>query len=233
MSDLAQQAADLFGVTLTAEQVTAFEVYARELVAWNTHMNLTAITAPEEVRVRHFLDSLSIVPFKPDARIIDVGTGAGFPGLPLAIAYPDAQVMLMDSTGKKVTFLDHVVTTLGLKNVRTLHARAEEAGHLPDQRSQYDLVVARAVARLPALVEYLLPFARVGGLCVAMKGDTAHQEADDAQNALRLFGGRVQRIDTVQLPGVEQTHYLVMVEKTDATPAAYPRKPGIPTRKPL
>jgi len=140
---------------------------------------------------------------------------------------------LLDSTGKKVKFLDHVVATLGLSNVRTVHARAEEAGHISHHRAHYGLVLARAVARLPGLVEYMLPLAKVGGYCVAMKGETAQTEADDSKHALSVLGGRVNGVQAVTLPDVEQTHYLVTIEKTAPTPKGYPRKPGIPTRQPL
>lgn len=237
---LVQQAADLFGVILSPEQAAMFAVLARELTAWNAHTNLTAIIDPEGVRVKHFLDSLSLVkaiPLRADMRaglrLIDVGTGAGFPGLPLAIVYPELHITLLEATGKKIAFMEHVIALLGLKNAVTLHARAEDAGHMPDQRGRYDVVLARAVARMPALVEYLLPLARVGGVCVAMKGETARQEIDDARRALQLLGGRLLRIEPVSLPGVAETHHLVVVEKTDVTPQGYPRKPGIPTRKPL
>lgn len=235
-SSLRQQAADLFGIPLTPEQAALFEVYARELVAWNTHTNLTAITAPDAVRVRHFLDSLSAVKgdLPPDGRrIIDIGSGAGFPGLPLAIAFPGVRVTLMEATGKKVAFLNHVIQVLGLANAAALHARAEEAGQNFEHRAQYDLVLARAVARLPGLVEYMLPLARVGGRCTAMKGVTAEEEAHDAKRALRLLGGRLNRIEPVSLPGLDEPRYLVLIDKVAATPAQYPRKSGIPTRRPL
>lgn len=237
MSDsLAQQAAALFEVQLSPEQIARFDRYARELAAWNEHTNLTAITELEAVRVRHFLDSLSIapsLPLLPGTRVIDVGTGAGFPGLPLLIAFPALHVTLLEATGKKIAFLEHLIAALELQNARTLHARAEEAGHMPEHRAAYDLALARSVARLPSLVEYLLPLVKVGGRCLAMKGATAAEEAADSRRALAALGGRIQRIDTVHLPGVVEPHHLIIIEKTTPTPAAYPRKPGTPTRKPL
>jgi 16S rRNA (guanine527-N7)-methyltransferase len=236
-----EQAKDLFQIDLSQTQAAQFEHYLAALTAWNTHTNLTAIIEPNDVRVRHFLDSLSLVKVTgfahllaaPTPHIIDVGTGAGFPGLALAIAFPALQVTLLEATGKKVQFLQHVIDTLALPNAHTYHARAEEAGQSVKHRAHYDWVVARAVARLPGLVEYLLPLAKVGGLCIAMKGTTAQAEADDSRKALAVLGGRVRGIERIHLPNVNDEHALIIMEKTKATPATYPRKPGIPTRKPL
>ncbi len=236
MQTLAEQAAALFQITLSPEQLAQFEIYARELAEWSERMNLTAITEPQAVQVRHFLDSLSIVqavkPF-PNMRLIDIGTGAGFPGLPLKIAYPDIRVTLMEATGKKVTFLDHMIKLLDLKGVDTLNARAEEAGQMREHRNRYDLVVARSVARMPVLVEYMLPLAKVNGRCVAMKGETAAAETQDAKRALVLLGGKLEHIKSLQLPEVVDLHYLITIQKIAPTPSAYPRKPGMPSQKPL
>ena len=233
---LTEQAAAVLQLELTPQQEAMFEAYGRALADWNEHTNLTAITAPDDIRVRHFLDSLTVAKaanLSAGTRLIDVGAGAGFPGLPLAIVFPELQVTLLEATGKKIAFLDHVIQTIGITNANTLNARAEEAGHMPDQRGAYDVVAARAVARLPSLLEYLLPLAKVGGVCVAMKGRTAAEESDDARRALTTLGGRLRPMVTVALPGVDDPHYLVVVEKVAPTPAAYPRKPGIPTRKPI
>ncbi len=236
MSTLADEAAAWVDVTLTPDQEAQFAYYAGELALWNTHTNLTAITDADGVRVRHFLDSLTVaraVPMTPGLRLIDVGTGAGFPGLPLRIAYPDIKLTLLETTGKKVAFLQSLVDTFAFDDVTLIKARAEDAGQDAAHRDAYDLVLARAVARLPSLLEYLLPFARVGGVCIAMKGRTAKTEAADSQQALATLGGRIKGIETVELPGLDEPHYLVVVEKIAPTPGDYPRQAGTPTRKPL
>jgi 16S rRNA (guanine527-N7)-methyltransferase len=234
---LITDAQTLFNLSLTPAQAAQMDVLAQELIAWNAEkMNLTAITDPAQVQTRHLLDSLSlakVVTFTAGMKIMDVGTGAGFPGVPLAIAFPQVRVTLMEATAKKLTFIEHITQTLGLTNTKTLHARAEDAGQNPRYRAAFEVVTARAVARLPALLEYLLPLTKEGGLCIAMKGSTAAEEAQDAQAALQALGGELRDITAIELPAVEEAHYLVVVAKTRKTPALYPRKAGLPTKKPL
>lgn len=234
---LPDAARELLDIELDAAQQEQFAAFAHELVEWNTNRaNLTAITEPLAVETRHFLDSLTIlkaVDLPPDATVIDVGTGAGFPGLPLRIVRPHIKLTLMEATGKKTAFLQHMADTLHMPDVEVLHARAEEAGQLAAHREHYDLVLARSVAHMPVLAEYLLPLAKVGGIVIAMKGESARDEAALAERAFRILGGRLKEISMITLPNVADPHYLVVVDKIAPTPARFPRKPGEPSRNPL
>lgn len=226
-------AARAFDVTLTTAQCAAFETYYRELVTWNARVNLTAITDREGVYVKHFLDSLSVAPFVRAARrMLDIGSGAGLPGLPLKIVLPHLNVTLLEATGKKIAFLRHIVAQLNLQDVSLLHARAEDAAHDAAQRAQYDVVVARAVASLATLCEYALPFVRQGGIFIAQKGVAVDEELHAATYAREVLGGRLREIVPVHLPGLEPRH-LVIIEKIAATPNTYPRRAGVPERRPL
>jgi 16S rRNA (guanine527-N7)-methyltransferase len=227
------------GVTLAERHLSAFAACHRELIEWNRRFNLTAITDPEGVYVRHFLDSLSCLKALPraelgaGARIIDVGTGAGFPGIPLKIVCPGACLTMLEATAKKVSFLEHLVHILGLEQVTVLHARAEELGREPAHREQYDWAVARAVAEMPVLAEYLLPLVKVGGGMLAQKGERAAAEVQEAATAIRTMGGHVRRLVQVELRGLAETRYLVAVDKIAATPDRYPRRPGVPSKRPI
>jgi 16S rRNA (guanine527-N7)-methyltransferase len=237
MMRLVDGAQQLLGLTLTQRQRQAFHLYQKELVSWNTRFNLTAITDTEGVQIRHFLDSLSCLlavgDVRPGQSLIDVGTGAGFPGLPLKIVYPALRLTLVEATGKKTDFLQHMVKLLELRDVAVIHARAEQVGHDPLHRETYDWVTARAVAAMPTLVEYLLPLCRLGGHCLAQKGEGATAEVTSAEPAVLLLGGRLSRLVPVELPGLAETRHLVLIEKVARTPEEYPRPPGRPAKRPL
>jgi 16S rRNA (guanine527-N7)-methyltransferase len=237
MHALTAGARSLLGLELTPAQVAAFGLYAAELRAWNERFNLTAITDDEGIQVKHFLDSLSLLRALPAGwgrgRLVDVGTGAGFPGLPVKLLCPDLRLTLVEATGKKVTFLQAMVAKLRLSGVSVIKARAEELGQDPAHREQYDLAVARAVAELPVLAEYLLPLVRLGGHAIAQKGQDAPAEAHAAEGASRRLGGTLSQIIPVELPGIVETRHLVVYAKTAATPPLYPRRPGVPAKSPL
>lgn len=224
------------GIPLTAEQIGQFSVYHEMLLDWNTRMNLTALTAPEDVAVKHIIDSLTAYDaalFDGARTLIDVGTGAGLPGIPLAVYAPHLTVTLLDSLNKRVRFLTEVTAAMGLPNVRCIHARAEEAARTAEHRAAYDIVVSRAVARLPVLLEYTLPFVRVGGTLLALKGRAYAEEQKEARRAAEVLGGGRITARPVHLPGLDDVRAILTVTKERQTPAAYPRGGGAPTRRPI
>lgn len=236
MEKLVREAQALFSISLTPRQVAALLTYERELMEWNRRFNLTALRDEQSVRTKHYLDSFSCVlawKGSPPSRLIDVGTGAGFPGIPLKILYPGMCLTLVESVGKKALFCQHIVSVLGLERVDVIQARAEEVGQNPLHRENYDWAVARAVAKLDVLSEYLLPLVKVGGMMLAQKGESGPAEAQAAEVSMRMLGGRLKNIIQVNLPGVVDDRFLVLVEKHAATPPRYPRKPGTPARQPL
>ncbi|GMR10003.1 MAG: 16S rRNA (guanine(527)-N(7))-methyltransferase RsmG [Anaerolineae bacterium] len=231
-----EHAESQFGIRLNVRQLEAFDWYAAELQAWNRRFNLTSVTDRAQIEVKHFLDSLSCLTAmrpRPGDRIIDIGTGAGFPGIPIRIACTQVHMVLVESVGKKAQFCRHVVDQLQLTNVAVIHSRAEQVGRSPEHRETFDWAVARAVAKLPTLLEYLLPLAKMEGRAVAQKGDTAPAEAHSAQLALEVLGGELEGIIPVELPSVTETRHLVVVRKSAATPEKYPRRPGIPSKRPI
>jgi 16S rRNA (guanine527-N7)-methyltransferase len=235
MDTLAAGAASM-GLSLTGRQLDQFERYYRELIARNRDVNLTRITGYEDVQVRHFLDSLSGLPLMgplAGRRVIDVGTGAGLPGIPVKICVPEVRLTLLEATGKKADFLRGVVASLDLADVEVIAGRAEELGHAPAFREAYDFVLARAVAALPALAELMLPLCRPGGRCIAYKKGDVAGEARQAEKAVALMGGRVAPLHRVDLIAGENDRYLVVMEKTQPTPEKYPRRPGIPVKRPV
>lgn len=241
MDRLFDGAQKMLDLTLTARHRQAFQVYYQEMVDWNTRFNLTAITDLEGVQIRHFLDSLScLLALTPSGAgqsrplaLIDVGSGAGFPGLPLKIVCPAWQLTLVEATGKKTHFLQYLVDRLGLAGVTVINERAEQIGRDPAHREAYDWVLARAVAPMATLAEYLLPLCRVGGCCLAQKGEDAAAEVRGAEHAINVLGGQLNRLVPVELPGLAERRHLVLVDKLAPTPAKYPRRPGVPTKRPL
>jgi 16S rRNA (guanine527-N7)-methyltransferase len=236
MDFLPLQTKNLLGLQLSSKQVELFELFEKELLEWNEKFNLTAIRKPEEIRSKHFLDSLTVLQgFKEPKpmRMIDIGTGAGFPGIPLKIAYPHLRLTLVESVGKKADFCRHMVDVLHLEKVDVLQARAEDLGQTASQREVYDLAVARAVAAMPVLAEYLLPLVKVGGRVIAQKGESAPAEVHAAEHAIKVLGGRVQQLKPIILPGVADERFLVLIDKVATTPSIYPRRAGLAAKRPL
>jgi len=236
MQNLRDAARETLGINLSKRQAEAFSWYGEELQVWNERFNLTAIRSKEEIETKHFLDSLSCVlarQFQPSGAMVDVGTGAGFPGLPLKIVFPQIQLTLLESIGKKVSFCRHVVKELNLKEVTVEQSRAESRGREIEYRESYDTALARAVAATPVLVEYVLPLIKVGGCAILQKGETGPVEAQSSENAIHILGGKMDQIVKVELPGIAETRYLLVVRKVAATPDQYPRRPGIPAKRPI
>ncbi|MCY3902742.1 MAG: 16S rRNA (guanine(527)-N(7))-methyltransferase RsmG [Caldilineaceae bacterium] len=236
--------ADALRIPLARNQIDQFRAYAALLAEWNEKMNLTAIADIEGVQTKHFLDCLVGLPLiaeeigaplppRQPLSCVDIGTGAGFPGLPLKIAWPSLKLTLVDGTSKKIRFLGEVVDALGLQNVRLVQGRAEELGHLPHYRGQFDLVAARAVARLNTLAEYLLPFARREGLAVVYKGPNASEEFIEARHAIELLGGDTVRFAPVEVPDLDEERRILLLRKLRRTPKLYPRQQGLPRKCPL
>lgn len=235
---LLYQHARAFGLDLTSVQQAQFEAYYHLLVEWNEKFNLTALTGYTEVQIKHFLDSLSAAPLliaghTNGKRLLDVGAGAGFPGIALAIAFPELRVTLLEATGKKVRFLDEVARALPLENADAVHGRAEEFGQNAKWRGAYDYVTARALSEMRTLVEYALPFARLGGCVIAYKAVGAEEETAKAARGIETLGGRVRAIVPVQLANLDDVRRLVVIDKVAPTPSMFPRAGGAPKKKPL
>jgi 16S rRNA (guanine527-N7)-methyltransferase len=227
------------GIELTSRQLEQFQIYYHELIEWNQRVNLTAITGYEEVQIKHFLDSLTVIlalkqPLgKESFRLIDVGTGAGIPGIPLKIILPDIKLVLLEATAKKTDFLHHIKHKLGLDDVEIIVGRAEDVAHKAQYREKFELVLSRAVARLPTLVELTLPFCAVGGSFIAQKKGDIDPEISQGGKAISLLGGNLREVKRVDLTEFTDSRWLVVIDKVSSTPQQYPRRPGIPAKRPL
>ncbi|MGE4588157.1 MAG: 16S rRNA (guanine(527)-N(7))-methyltransferase RsmG [Acidaminococcaceae bacterium] len=223
------------GLEFSARQLEQFALYYDLLIETNKVMNLTAITEPEEVAVKHIIDSLLAYDKKifPGKLLADVGTGAGFPGIPLKIYCPELKVVLLDSLAKRLKFLQSVIDTLGLEDITCVHLRAEDAGQNKNYREKYDLVTARAVARLSILSEYCLPLVKQGGYFIALKGSKFKEEISEGRTAVDILGGEIVSADAVKLPGLDDGRAIIRIRKIKKTPVKYPRKAGLPEKQPL
>ena len=223
-----------FNIEINEEQIKSFEKYMNLLLEWNEKINLTAITQPEEVKLKHFVDSLTVLKYiNDDDKVIDIGTGAGFPGIPLKIMNENTKITLLDSLNKRINFLNIVIETLNLRNIQAIHGRAEEIARNKLYREKYDVAVSRAVANLSTLTEYMLPFVKVGGKCICMKGANVNEELERAQNAIKELGGEIERVDNFYLSDNDNERNIIVIKKIKETNPKYPRKAGTPSKEPL
>jgi len=221
-------------IELKNEKYDQFFKYMEMLIEWNEKINLTAIIKKEEIIVKHFIDSLTIFKYiEKNKTLIDVGTGAGFPGIPLKIANEDLEITLMDSLQKRLKFLEEVIKENKVKNVKIIHKRAEDAGRDKKLREKYDYATARAVANMSTLAEYLLPLVKVGGKCIIMKGPNIEEELNKSKKAINILGGKIEKVEEIVLPGTDIIRNIIVLKKVKATPAIFPRKAGTPLKKPL
>ena len=226
--------ASTMGVRFSVEQMDKFYKYMNLLIEWNEKINLTAIIEPNEIILKHFIDSITILKdIKDGSTVVDVGTGAGFPGIPLSIMNPTLKITLVDSLNKRLIFLQEVINELDLKNVELVHARAEEFGRNKKYREKFDVATSRAVANLSTLSEYLLPLVKINGKAISMKAGNASQEIEDAKKAIKTLGGNINNIEEFNLPQSDIGRTIIIIDKIKETPGKYPRKPGTPSKEPI
>ena len=236
MSQIFESKLNAIGITLDEKQKQQFDKFYELLVEWNKVMNLTGITEYEEVNEKHFVDSLSIVKavdMNQVKSVIDIGTGAGFPGIPLKIAFPHLKVVLLDSLNKRINFLNTVIAELGLENIETIHGRAEDFAKQAEYREQFDLCVSRAVANLATLSEYCIPYVEKGGMFVPYKSGEIDEEVEQSKKAVHVLGGKLENVIKFQLPGTEIGRSFVVIKKVQNTAKKYPRKAGLPSKEPI
>lgn len=221
-------------IKISEKELEKFYQYMKLLIEWNEKMNLTAIIEPNDVILKHFIDSITINKYIDEqSKVMDIGTGAGFPGIPLKVLNEDVKMTLVDSLNKRVQFLKEVGKQLELTNIEYIHSRAEELAGSSLHRQQYDIVTSRAVARLTTLLEYMLPFVKIGGRCICMKGPNIIEELEEARKAIQLLGGEIETTENMLLPDSNQERNIIIIKKVVDTPAKYPRKAGIPSKQPI
>ena len=225
---------NIIGVHFSVEQMEQFYKYMNLLIEWNEKMNLTAIIEPSEIILKHFIDSITILKeIKDQEMVVDVGTGAGFPGIPLSIMNPTLKITLVDSLNKRLIFLQEVINELDLKNVELVHARAEEFGQNKKYREKFDVATSRAVANLATLSEYLIPLVKINGKCLCMKASDANEEISQAQKAIELLGGKITNVEEFNLPQSDIGRTIIIIDKIKMTPNKFPRKAGTPSKEPI
>ena len=229
-----QKYLEKMNIVLSGTQKEQFYKYMNLLIEWNEKINLTAIIEPKEIILKHFIDSITINNYiEEEEKVIDVGTGAGFPGIPLKISKPEIQVELLDSLNKRINFLNIIIEKLELKNIKATHARVEEFAKNKNNREKYDVATSRAVANLNVLVEYLLPLVKVGGKCICMKGPNIEEEINGSKKAIEVLGGKIEKVEEFNLPDTDMKRTIIIIRKIKNTPAKYPRKPGTPSKEPI
>ncbi len=232
--EIIQKYLEKIDVKLNESQIEKFYIYMNTLLAWNEKMNLTAIINPNEIILKHFIDSIIISKYvHENANVVDVGTGAGFPGIPLKIVRNDINMILIDSLNKRINFLQEVIKELKLSKIEAIHSRVEEFARKKEYREKFDYATSRAVANLSTLSEYLVPLIKIGGRCICMKGPNVDDEIMEGKNAILILGGELEKIDKLKLPDSDICRTIITVEKVKNTPLKYPRKPGLPAKEPL
>lgn len=226
--------ANEIGFLLEEKQINQFYVYMKLLLEWNEKINLTAITNPEEIILKHFIDSMTIAKYiDKKLKLIDVGTGAGFPGIPLKIIREDIEITLLDSLNKRVNFLNEVISQLGLTKIQTIHSRVEDFGQDKKYREKFDCATSRAVANLSTLAEYLMPLVKLNGVCISMKGSNIEEEIQESKKAISVLGGKIEKREEFQLPKSNMDRNIIIIRKINSTPQKYPRKSGTPAKDPI
>ena len=226
--------AEQINIKIDQNQIDKFNYYMKQLIIWNEKINLTAITEEKEIIQKHFIDSLTINNYiDKNANLIDVGTGAGFPGIPIKIVRDDINVTLLDALNKRLIFLNEIINANDLNGIKTIHFRAEEAGKSKEYREKFNIATSRAVAQLNILAEYLLPFVKVGGKCICMKGNNIKEEVEASKKAIEILGGEIETIDEFYLPNSDIGRSIIIIRKLKNTPPKYPRKPGTPSKEPI